>query len=688
MAKIDGTADADILNGTEFADEIYGLGGDDQIQGSGDADLIDGGEGNDWLQGGHGNDTLKGGTGNDIIKDGTGGGAFYGGDGADFIYLMYQYQIEDSLLVDGGNDNDTIIVGAPYPGEVTILGGAGSDRIDLNFAADQITITLGTQRDILSFGNSLRDEQGQTNYLTSVVLITDFSTGNSGDVFDPSYFWGTSLVGWDQTVNPFGAGYARLEASGSSTLFQVDLDGSGSAYGYQTFLTLQNTAKSAFAAANFGGYDPAGSNVAGLEIVGNSGHEEFVGTLGKDSIDGAGGNDYIQGGGGSDTLEGGDGSDALYGEVGHDLLLGEGGNDFLIGGVGDDELRGGDGDDSISGDQGNDLIEGGAGKDSLSGGVGDDIITGGDGDDYLHDPGGSNRLDGGAGNDMIAIYSMYAGEKQNVLGGVGDDVVRIVAANSKSVLVDTGLGDDRVEVNGDGGAGVLVTLGAGFDTLAFIGTHGGHAGGGVTVRDFQVGPLGEKVDWAAFLSKSLIGWNGTNNPFASGYARLVQSGPSALLQVDVDGDDFRYGFQTVATFDNVLATDFTAENIGFDLLRVLDGTAASNRIVGTGESERINGLAGNDVLVGGGGDDLLMGGDGNDVLKGGTGTDRLYGGIGHDEYEVDHAGDRIFELRGEGVDTVRSLVSFELPDHVENLILGAGAVEGRGNDLANAITGN
>jgi serralysin len=49
----------------------------------------------------------------------------------------------------------------------------------------------------------------------------------------------------------------------------------------------------------------------------------------------------------------------------------------------------------------------------------------------------------------------------------------------------------------------------------------------------------------------------------------------------------------------------------------------------------------------------------------------------------------VFEWANEGVDTVQTLVSYVLPDNVENLLLaGSGNTSGMGNLLANQLTGN
>ena len=65
------------------------------------------------------------------------------------------------------------------------------------------------------------------------------------------------------------------------------------------------------------------------------------------------------------------------------------------------------------------------------------------------------------------------------------------------------------------------------------------------------------------------------------------------------------------------------------------------------------------------------------------------GGAGDDTYIVDNTGDGVNESAGNGVDTIRSSVSYALPANVENLELtGTADIDGTGNALDNTITGN
>lgn len=95
------------------------------------------------------------------------------------------------------------------------------------------------------------------------------------------------------------------------------------------------------------------------------------------------------------------------------------------------------------------------------------------------------------------------------------------------------------------------------------------------------------------------------------------------------------------------------------------------------------------TVLGTKGNDKLVGTAGNDWIDGGKGADSMSGGAGDDTYIVDSRGDRVRELTGQGVDTVRSSVDYELADNTENLLLtGTGNLHGHGNAGANVIIGN
>lgn len=94
---------------------------------------------------------------------------------------------------------------------------------------------------------------------------------------------------------------------------------------------------------------------------------------------------------------------------------------------------------------------------------------------------------------------------------------------------------------------------------------------------------------------------------------------------------------------------------------------------------------------------IITGNAGNNIINGGLGDDTMIGGLGNDTYIVHNANDQVVEQFNAGIDLVKSKVSYTLQNHVENLTLLDGAVNGvivgtningTGNALNNIITGN
>jgi len=95
------------------------------------------------------------------------------------------------------------------------------------------------------------------------------------------------------------------------------------------------------------------------------------------------------------------------------------------------------------------------------------------------------------------------------------------------------------------------------------------------------------------------------------------------------------------------------------------------------------------VLTGNAANNTLHGLEGNDTLNGGAGADTMFGGTGNDTYVVDDTGDQVIEQADEGIDTVRSTITYTLTDNVENLTLtGSANIDGTGNELDNVLAGN
>jgi len=96
------------------------------------------------------------------------------------------------------------------------------------------------------------------------------------------------------------------------------------------------------------------------------------------------------------------------------------------------------------------------------------------------------------------------------------------------------------------------------------------------------------------------------------------------------------------------------------------------------------------TFSGGAKKDNLAGTSGNDLLDGKGNSDTMTGRGGDDTYVVDRSDDRVVELAGGGIDTVRSTSSaYTLPDNVENLrLIGTTAQSGVGNAGDNILIAN
>lgn len=129
---------------------------------------------------------------------------------------------------------------------------------------------------------------------------------------------------------------------------------------------------------------------------------------------------------------------------------------------------GGAGNDSLVGGSADDTLIGGAGTDVLDGGAGNwDVLDGGEGDDYLYDADGVYSAEGGTGNDAVdlgfaANWTSGPGSwlrvmPGRVLGGLGDDMVRITVDDSDRNLSVVALGDNVVRSGADGNDTMILT---------------------------------------------------------------------------------------------------------------------------------------------------------------------------------------------------------------------------------------
>jgi Ca2+-binding RTX toxin-like protein len=559
------------IQGTSDNDSLVDTAADDTIDGLGGNDSITSTLG--------GFDTIAGGTGNDTIfvsrSDSNAFGPITvdGGDGNDFIRFgdLKQY----SAAVTGGAGSDRIEIDTRTLGAyATIDAGADNDVIVLNAGVESI-LTTGSGADVVIF-----TAHGATNTQLHV-SITDFTAGAGGDRVDFGGFLNL-LLGWDDSTNPFATGHLFLAQQGANTTLFLDRDGSaGSGNVLNQLITFENIAMGSLTAYNFFGYAPDGSPLAPLVIDGTANDDVLNGEAGGDTIHGLGGNDIIDGKNGADVIYGDDGNDILYDY--------EGSRAELYGGAGNDRL-----------------------------------IVVRDSPSYITT---TSTVDGGDDNDIIDVTNANAA--MIILGGGGNDTVRLLGALGGSPIVDLGAGNDTFLV---ALSGVELTLGAGADTVRYE-----VAQRSVTVYDFETGAGGDSIDVTSALVLHSKNWNYSTNPFATGHASLLQQGSDVLVQLDFDGTGGGSLKTTIARLQNTLVASLTADNLGGwnpngaqPAGQIIAGTAGPDTLTGGIGGDTIRGLGGNDVIFGYVGDDTIDGGSEEDRLDGQWGADVVDGGAGND----------------------------------------------------------
>ncbi|MBC7837923.1 MAG: putative Ig domain-containing protein [Nitrospiraceae bacterium] len=408
------------------------------------------------------------------------------------------------------------------------------------------------------------------------------------------------------------------------------------------------------------------------EIIGTSGSETLTGTAGLDLIRGLGGNDLLHGLDGNDTLEGGDGNDQLNGGLGSDTLDGGAGDDLLYAGA--------------VGETGHDLLIGGAGSDVLTGYTGNDTFQGGPGNDSIFNPYG--------GQD---VYLFDRGDGQDGL-----------STNHGTVRFAAGVLPTDVTVWGNSDLSMVLSINGTTDTMTIAGWANPFNGGQIDRVEFGDGTVWDAATLQAKAATGTVGndyLRGTNsNEILLGLAG------NDLIEA-LDGDDVLDGGSGSDTLRGGLGNDtyVFGRGYGVDLLQDAGGTAdtiqLAEGIVASGVSLLRNG---NDLLlsIDQSPTHLLMSSaasieriafnDGTiwDVAAIASHTfagviNSITGTAGNDTFVIDNVQDTVTEAASQGTDTIQSLVSYTLPNNVENLTLTSYFnVDGTGNLLDNVIIGN
>ena len=305
------------------------------------------------------------------------------------------------------------------------------------------------------------------------------------------------------------------------------------------------------------------------------------------------------------------------------------------------------------------------------------------------------RVIGGAGLDTVAIAQQslsgnlfstgsYAGIDQFDISRVSFAVITVdsrLAAQSDTQRLVLALGDSGAPVSLD-----LQALGTG-RSIAIDGSREVRLTGGINHTINATDRIGVNILGDSAIDVMNGGAQGDRLNGADG-RDLLAGGLGNDTLIGGTGADKMYGGYGSDTFyvDNI--GDIVAENrrwTGVDLvISSVDFLMGKQHI----ENLTLSGT-GNIRGIGNGLENVVIGNSGDNLIDGGPRNDTMIGGAGNDIYLVRDAGDMVVEAAGEGVDSVRSFIHYELAAEVENLYIQTNvALNGRGNALNNIIVGN
>jgi Ca2+-binding RTX toxin-like protein len=317
-----------------------------------------------------------------------------------------------------------------------------------------------------------------------------------------------------------------------------------------------------------------------------------------------------------------------------------------------------------------DVLTGSSEANVIKGGGGGDQIFGESGEDFLFGSTGADRTDGGNGNDTHFVDAVGDVARERIGEGEAD---RVVA--SLSYTLAKGDEIELLTTNAIGGTAAIALTGNEFAN-AVTGNGGANALRGLAGDDALNGQAGDDL---------LVGGAGADHSSGGlGDDRhIVDNAADRVTERAGEGRD-----TVIAGVDYALGLSGEIE-----LLRAADAAAtAPLKLTGNNKANEVIGNQGANILGGRGGSDVLTGLGGDDELNGGTGADRTVGGAGNDFHFVDHAGDVVVELAGEGdADRLLTSVDYRLGESVRIEILaasGTASIDLTGNSFANRITGN
>ncbi|WP_324779516.1 calcium-binding protein [Thiobacillus sedimenti] len=652
-----------------YGTKLFGGEGGDRLLGGAQEDVLDGEAGADTMQGGAGNDVyFVDDAGDQVIESLTNYYSYFDawdeqpsyswvgkGGGLDTVHSSVTYSLSanvENLTLDGNN----AINGMGNNLANVLTGNGAANVLDGGLGAD--TLVGGLDNDTY-----VVDDQGDVVSETST-LSTEIDTVQSSITYTLGF----------NVENLTLTGTADLEGTGNA-LANV-LRGNG---GYNVLWGLDG-GDTIYAGDGDEAYGGTGNDTLISENV--AGWNSLYGEAGDDILWGGSYSGYFEGGLGNDTIIGGSGMNVIWGddqvfggEGGNDTITGGNDYDYVMAGAGDDLVYGNGGGDNLAGNQGNDRLFGGSGNDFLNGGKGIDTLIGGTGDDTYTVDNGSDIVteNAGEGIDLVQALTTYTlGSNvehltlmnSSVIDGTGNELNNILTGNGASNTLKGGAGDDILK-GGPSGAPTSTTISSlviyarGTPVLDVYPAMQVYVDG-ILIQAFSV----DAADYAAYtVDPAKLG-------MAAGKVDVVFANDA--WRPDIGQDRNLYVQKIEVNDQSMNATDNGV------LMDVGSGSLAL---------DGINVRLGQETLASSGSLRFILGD--NDMLDGGVGADQMSGGSGNDSYTVDNLGDVLTERPNEGVDTVRSSISYTLGENLENLgLLGTAALDGTGNSLNNLLMGN
>lgn len=713
MTSINGSQSNDIITGSLFSDLIYGNEGNDSINGGIGVDTLYGGNGNDVLNGGVGADKMYGGVGNDTYYVDNVGDLIVENldEGEDSVISSVSYKISANIehLVLSGSAN---INGTGSDSDDDIRGNSGNNVINGGVGADYMVGLLGNDTYYVdNAGDTVIESVGQG--VDSVISTVSYSLGDNVENLTLA---GSAINGAGNALNNIITGNALsnvLDGGAGNDTLNGGV-GADSVYGGlgDDLYSVDNVGD--FIAENENeGVDTVistvsytlASNIENLTLAGSAlaatGNELDNVLKGSNLIN------VLNGGAGNDTLNGGTGADSMYGGVGDDVYYVDNSSDkalenndegvdtvistasyslasnienLILSGSAFNGI-GNESDNIILGNNYNNIINGGLGADLMYGALGNDVY-------YVDDSGDVvvELLNQGIDSEIASVSYSLGDNVENLilasdaLNGTGNALNNIIKGNSVNNELDGGVGNDTL----DGGIGADTMVGGSGNDLFYVDN----------VDDFIAENENEGIDSVIatisytlgnnvenlILAGSVISATGNelNNIIAgNNYNNIIDGGLGADTMAGGLGNDTYY-------VDN--SADLIKENANQGIDTVISSSsytlAANVENLILGEGDNLNGT-GNNL------NNSIKGNSGDNILNGGAGVDTMSGGLGNDTYVVDNLSDKIIENADEGIDTVKSSITYSLAGNLENLVLiGSANINGTGNGLDNAVTGN